>query len=473
MALLRQPQRGQRRRARDGVARPDLLDLVVQRLHRSTSPITASSEPTTAIRSATATSWQHGGGRVQGGERRGAELDAPRLRGAVGDERAAGLAARRLDADVDLALGDAEAFGDDLEVVDQRLHRGVQLLARRQHDLAVVRDPRLALHLLEPVDALLDDPHRLAHLVDAHLVAVEDVASLVDGHVELDLVVGEIRLALAQVPVDAGGAEVRPGLAERDRVLGREGADAHRPLEPDLVRVEDRLVLVDRLRHPLAERAGLLVEPGRDVLGEAADLEVARVHARPGDHLEEVEHEVALAEAVPEHRDRADLERGGAEVDEVRVDPHQLAERHPHPGRLARHLQLQQLLDREHVDELVVLKGDVVDPGGVGDALPPGLLLHRLLEAGVQVADHCSDTDDVLAVQVDDQPQHAVRGRVVGAEVDGEDVLEPRVRLQDRRDRLRDPRNPRTAGRPRTGRRWTTVGHYSASEKRTGSPPIG
>src|SRR5204863_90275 len=83
--------------------------------------------------------------------------------------------ARRLDADVDLALGDAVALRDDLEVVDQRLHGGVQLLARREHDLAVVRDPRLPVHPIEPVQALLDDPHRLAHLVDAHAVAVIDV----------------------------------------------------------------------------------------------------------------------------------------------------------------------------------------------------------------------------------------------------------------------------------------------------------
>ena len=192
VALLREPQRRQRRRARHRVARAHLLDLVVERLslgraHRSTSPMTASSEPTIAIRSATAASGHAGGGGVQRRERRRAELHPPRLRPAVGDEVAARLAARGLDPDVDLALGDAEALGDDLEVVDQRLHRGVQLLARRQHDLAVVGDPRLALHPLEPVDALGDDPRRLAHLVDADAVAVVDVAAVVDGHVEVDL----------------------------------------------------------------------------------------------------------------------------------------------------------------------------------------------------------------------------------------------------------------------------------------------
>ena len=48
----------------------------------------------------------------------------------------------------------------------------------------------------------------------------------------------------------------------------------------------------------------------------------------------------------------------------------------------------EQLLDREHEDELVVLERDVVDPRRVRDRLPPRLLLHVLLEAGVEVADH-------------------------------------------------------------------------------------
>ena len=63
------------------------------------------------------------------------------LRAAVGDEVAAELASGRLDRDVDLALGHAVALGHELEVVDEALHRRVQLVPRRQHDLAVVDDP--------------------------------------------------------------------------------------------------------------------------------------------------------------------------------------------------------------------------------------------------------------------------------------------------------------------------------------------
>jgi hypothetical protein len=121
------------------------------------------------------------------------------------------------------------------------------------------------------------------------------------------------------------------------------------------------------VRHPLDELAALREEALRDVLGEPADLEVAGVHPLPRDELGQVEDHLPLAEAVPEHRDRPELERRRAEVDEVGVDPVELAEEHPHPLGLRRHLELEQLLDREHVDEPVVLVADVVDPLGKGD----------------------------------------------------------------------------------------------------------
>ena len=100
------------------------------------------------------------------------------------------------------------------------------------------------------------------------------------------------------------------GLTERERVT-RPSADALRPLQPDPGSVEDPLVVVDRLRHVPRELARLGVEALGKVIREPADLEVAAVHADAGDHLEQVEHQVPLAEGVPEHRDRAEL---GADV---------------------------------------------------------------------------------------------------------------------------------------------------------------
>jgi hypothetical protein len=210
------------------------------------------------------------------------------------------------------------------------------------------------------------------------------------------------------------------------------------------------------------------------------------VHAHPGDHLEQVEHQVALAERVPEHRDRADLERHRPDPDQVRVDAIELAEAHPHPGRLLGHLETEQLLEREHEDQLVVLEGDVVDPLRVRDRLPPRLRLHVLLEAGVEVADDGAQAHDLLAVQIDDEPEDAVRGRVVRPEVDLEDVA-GRGQLgrdgHDRRGRAGDARalvDARAAHDARVqasgelaDRALERRRHYSSPENRTGSPPSG
>ena len=122
------------------------------------------------------------------------------------------------------------------------------------------------------------------------------------------------------------------------------------------------------------------------------------MHPVAGDELEKIEDLLALAEAVPEHGDRTQLEAGRPEPHEVGVDPVQLAEEHAHPRRLRRHLEVEQLLDREHEDELVVLEREVVDPLRIRDRLPPRFLLHVLLEAGVEVADHGLQPDDALAV---------------------------------------------------------------------------
>jgi hypothetical protein len=153
------------------------------------------------------------------------------------------------------------------------------------------------------------------------------------------------------------------------------------------------------------------------------------------------------------------------------VDPVQLAEQRPHPAGLFRHLEVEQLLDGKHEDELVVLERDVVDARPVRDAFPPRLVLHRLLEAGVEVTDDRADSDDLLAVEVDDEAQHAVRRRMVRAEVDLKDVaglLELRRHSEDRRNRRGD-------ARPRVDSLRGDDGHdrYSSPEKRTGSPPIG
>src|ERR1700726_1335326 len=72
-------------------------------------------------------------------EARRPDLAAIRLFGAVRDEIDAEFSLRRLDRAIDFAGRHMEAFGVELEVMNQRLHRTLHFRAGGRHDLAILR----------------------------------------------------------------------------------------------------------------------------------------------------------------------------------------------------------------------------------------------------------------------------------------------------------------------------------------------
>src|SRR5579875_2987004 len=144
-------------------------------------------------------------------EARVAHVHARGLGGAVGAHEAAELPTRGLDRVVRLSRRHPEALGDELEVVDERLHARRELVARRQRDLAVGRDERA---LGQPLERLADDLRRLVQLGLADAVAVVVVADGADRDLEVEVVVAGVGRGLAQVPRVAGRAQERHGDAE-------------------------------------------------------------------------------------------------------------------------------------------------------------------------------------------------------------------------------------------------------------------
>ena len=80
----------------------------------------------------------------------------------------------------------------------------------------------------------------------------------------------------------------------------------------------------------------------------------------------------------------------------------------------------EQLLDRQRVGVLLVHRRDVVEPVEIGHVLQIGARLHQLLGAAMQQADMRIDALDHLAVELQHQPQHAVRRRMLRPEIDRE-----------------------------------------------------
>src|SRR5690606_27279138 len=136
------------------------------------------------------------------------------------------------------------AFGEEFEMMDQRLDVALHLLPGRRGHLPV-RSHHRSWIVAQPVDALANDAIRLPHLLDAHQVTVVAVAIHADGDIEIHSIVDLVRLLLAQIPGDAGTAQHRTREAELQCAFWRNHADVHRALLPDAVVGEQRLVLVD------------------------------------------------------------------------------------------------------------------------------------------------------------------------------------------------------------------------------------
>ena len=185
---------------------------------------------------------------------------------------------------------------------------------------------------LEAVEALLDDLQRLAHLLDADQVAGVVVAVRVGRDVEVVGLVAAVGHLLAHVPGEARRAQQRSRHTQGDAAGDVEVAGALEPGLPDRLAGQQLVVLVDALGHHLQELADLLDRARRQVLRDAAGTDVVVVHPQAGDHLEDVEHHLALAEAVEHRRHGADLHAAGRDPHAVGGDPVELHHQHPNDG---------------------------------------------------------------------------------------------------------------------------------------------
>lgn len=126
---------------------------------------------------------------------------------------------------------------------------------------------------------------------------------------------------------------------------------------------------------------------------------------------------------VVEHRgQRAEVLRERAVPDQVADDAEDLGEHDADDLRPRRYVDPGQLLDGEAVREVVHHAAEVVDAIGVGHERVPRLALGHLLGAAVVKADVGHGIDDALAVELQDDPQDAVRAGVLRTDVEEQEV---------------------------------------------------
>jgi hypothetical protein len=153
---------------------------------------------------------------------------------------------------------------------------------------------------------------------------------------------------------------------------------------------------------------------------DAADPAVGDGQPRARDVLDQLPQELARLDHVQEHREGAQLHGGGADARQVVADPRDLAHHHPDVLAPLGDLDVEELLDGGGVGEVVDERRDVVQPVRVGDGVVVGADLAVLLEGTMEIADLHVRLDDRLTVQLREDPDDAVHGRVRRAHVDVE-----------------------------------------------------
>jgi len=103
---------------------------------------------------------------------------------------------------------------------------------------------------------------------------------------------------------------------------------------------------------------------------------------------------------------------------QMRGDALQLGQDDPHGLGPRRDVEPDQLLDRQDIDQDVAHRVEVVHPVGHHAGLGVRLGFHVLLDAGMQEADIGDAVDDPLAVELEQQTQHAVRARMLRTHVE-------------------------------------------------------
>jgi hypothetical protein len=170
----------------------------------------------------------------------------------------------------------------------------------------------------------------------------------------------------------------------------------------------------------------------RHILMHAADAEIIGMHARARSALEEVE---VSSRSSNIHRFGVIAPTSMTWLPRLSMWFRCASARRRTRADIARGSALRGSSSFSTASTIAVLHAQrraVIEPVEIGQRLQIGLVLDQLLGAAVEQADMRIDPLDDLAVQLHDQAQHAVRGRMLRAEIDRV-VLDRGIARRDRR----------------------------------------
>ncbi len=147
------------------------------------------------------------------------------------------------------------------------------------------------------------------------------------------------------------------------------------------------------------------------------------MHTETGDRFDQIVDFLTVGKGEEDRGHRADVLNKGRDIQQVAIDAEQFGQHHADHVHAIRHGDPGQFFHRQHVWHLVDAAAEVFDTVGVRDVAVPGLAFAHFLRAAVVVADVRHAVDDLFAIQLQNNTECAVSGRVVRAEVEEHKVL--------------------------------------------------
>ena len=284
-------------------------------------------------------------------------MHAARIRSAIARQQAAQLATRRLGGHINFAVRRRKAIRPVFEMMNHRFHTAAQLGARRRRKLAVRCNEGTG---LEQAQSLPDDLDRFAKLAHAHAIARVNIAAGLQRHIKLKVFVAGIWHCAAHIKVHPRAAQRRARHAPRQRLIAIHNSNVNCARQINRILVQQALVVIQLFGKVVEERLDRFRKLGRHIAPHATRANIGRHHALSADQLKQVHDALAIAEAVDEDAAGIQVNRGGAQPNQMRGNALQLRAYYTQHLRALRHFNCAQLLNRQAIRQVVAHVVEVV-----------------------------------------------------------------------------------------------------------------
>ena len=149
-----------------------------------------------------------------------------------------------------------------------------------------------------------------------------------------------------------------------------------------------------------------------------------------GDVVDDVVDVLAFVEPVEETGECTEVQRGGADAQQVVLDPTEFGQNGANDLAAGREIDIEELLGRMVPGDVVDDRADVVHPADRADVLVVVVMLTELLESAVEVPDVGRGSNHPFAIELEHDPDGRVGGGVLGSEVQDPPITSRGPRLQ-------------------------------------------